>query len=252
MDGLQGVLQGHDLLISALPAAAALELEPTIVQAASEAGGRRFMPSEYTLDVTQATVRALVAGGGAPALITGRVDWADRLAAIAAQGQIEYTTLVTSGLLDLLLASGMFGFDVAHQRAVLYDRGKAQATGCTLAFVGRCVVAVVRMPEVETQNRGIQVAEVAYTGQALLGELERATGQPWTVEHVSTDEALAQGKEALARGDGRAAYLRYIAKLNFDGSGVAHLAEGLAWNRSGAYAVSRKSLRETVAEAVSG
>ena len=46
---------GHDILISALPAAVALQLEPTIVQASIEAGVRRFMPSEYTLDVTQST-----------------------------------------------------------------------------------------------------------------------------------------------------------------------------------------------------
>jgi saccharopine dehydrogenase-like NADP-dependent oxidoreductase len=78
-DALKGVLQGHDILISALPAAVALQFEPTIVQAAIEAGVHRFMPSEYTLDVTQSTVRALVAGSGAPPLIKGRVDWADRL-----------------------------------------------------------------------------------------------------------------------------------------------------------------------------
>ena len=77
-DGLKAVLQGHDILISALPAAVALQLEPTIVQASIEAGVRRFMPSEYTLDVTQSTVRSLVAGGGAPPLIKGRADWADR------------------------------------------------------------------------------------------------------------------------------------------------------------------------------
>jgi hypothetical protein len=67
-----------------------------------------------------------------------------------------------------------------------------------------------------------------------------------------TDEALEKGKEALARGDGRAAYLGYISKLNFDGSGAAHFEEGLAWNSSGEYAVSRKSLRKMVDDAVIG
>ena len=60
------------------------------------------------------------------------MDWADRLAEIAEQGRIEYTTIVTSGLMDLLLTRGMLGFDLQNQRAVLYDRGKAKATGCTL------------------------------------------------------------------------------------------------------------------------
>ena len=108
------------------------------------------------------------------------------------------------------------------------------------------------MPEVETKNRRIRVAEVEYTGQDILGELERATGKKWTVENGSTDEALEKGKEALARGDGRAAYLGYISKLNFDGSGAAHFEEGLAWNSSGEYAVPRKSLREMVDDAVIG
>jgi hypothetical protein len=141
------------------------------------------MPSEYTLGVTQSTVRSLVAGGGAPPLIKGRVDWADRLAEIAEHGRIEYTTIVTSGLMDLLLARGMLRFDLENQHAVLYDRGEAKATGCTSEFVGRCVAAVVRMPEVETKNRRIKVAEVEYTGQDILAELKRATGKKWTVEN---------------------------------------------------------------------
>jgi uncharacterized protein YbjT (DUF2867 family) len=196
-DGLKDVLQGHDILISALPAAVALQLEPTIVQAAIEAGVRRFMPSEYTLDVTQFTVRAVVAGSGAPPLIKGRVDWADRLAEFAEQGRIEYTTIVTNGLMDLLLTRGMLGFDLKNQRAVLYDRGEAKTTGCTLEFVGRCVAAVVRMPEVETKKRRIRVAEVEYTGQDILGELERATGKEPTAS--VTDGALPRSPEPWSR-----------------------------------------------------
>jgi hypothetical protein len=37
-----------------------------------------------------------------------------------------------------------------------------------------------------------------------------------------------------------------------DGSGAAHFEEGLAWNSSGEYAVSRKSLREMVDDSVIG
>ena len=86
------------------------------------------------------------------------MNWADRLAEIAEQGRIEYTTIVTSGLMDLLLTRDMLGFDLQNQR--------------------RC-----SMPEVETKNRRIRVAEVEYTGQDILGELERATGKKWMVEN---------------------------------------------------------------------
>ena len=55
-----------------------------------------------------------VVGGDAPTLIKGRVDWADRLAEIA--------------------------------RSMLYDRGDAKATGCTLEFVGRCVATDQNAP----------------------------------------------------------------------------------------------------------
>jgi len=89
---------------------------------------------------------------------------------------------------------------------------------------------------------GLPAAEVKHTGQDILGEFERATGNKWTVENRSTDEALEKGKGALARGDGRAPYLAYISKLNFDGSGAAHFEEGMVWKSSGSYAVSRKTL----------
>jgi len=57
-------------------------------------------------------------------------------------------------------------------------------------------------------------------------------------------------REEMGEGAYLGAYLGYISKLNFDGSGAARFEEGLAWNSTREYAVLRKSLREMVDHAV--
>lgn len=96
---LTTALQGHDLLISALPLLAAAETDEHLVSAAVAAGVRRYMPSEYTIDCMHPNAIA-VAGDS---VIAGKVASAKRVELLAEKGKIEFTTLVTGAFLDFWL-----------------------------------------------------------------------------------------------------------------------------------------------------
>ncbi|KAK4942876.1 hypothetical protein LTR10_017452 [Elasticomyces elasticus] len=237
-------LGGHDVLISTLNSAVAVELEPKLVGAAIRAGVKHFMPSEYTLDVTYPSARELGLGN----FIGARAAWADRLAEIASTGQITYTTLVTGGFLDFGLSTGMLGFDSTNKAARLYDHGQNAVTACTVPFIAKAVVVALQMPVDQVENKRINVAEVEYTGKELLQICELVTGEHWHVEEVSTESARQKGKELLAEGNARGAYLNFATALNFDGCGAANLTSGLEFGSG--YGLQRRSLEEIVREAV--
>lgn len=205
------------------------------------------MPSEYTLDVTHPSAREVGAGN----LIGARAAWADRLAQIAAaSGHITYTTLVTGGFLDWGIKTKMLGFDLKNKTARLYDHGRNTVTACTTRFVAEAVVVALQMMHVEqVKNKRLPVAEVEYTGRDLLRTLESATGEKqWRVEDISTESARQKGKELLAAGDPRGAYLNFATALNFDGCGAANLTTGLEFGSG--YGLRRRTLDEVVRDVV--
>jgi hypothetical protein len=215
------------------------------VAVAIKAGVPRFFPSEYTLDVTHPAARGL----GVGSLIGARAAWADKLADIASTGKITYTTLVTGGFLDWSIRGGMLSFDVANRAAVLFDNGRNKVTACTVKFVGEALVTALQMPDEDLRNKRVYVAEVEYTGQGLLETLEAATGQKWRVEVNNTQAAQEKGRQLLAEGQARGAYVHFVLALNFNGSGAATLSSGLQFGAG--YKLHRSSLKDIVQDALS-
>ncbi|KIW16070.1 hypothetical protein PV08_06121 [Exophiala spinifera] len=242
-------LQGQDVLISTLNSAVAVKLEPRLVQAAIQAGVKRFMPSEYTFDITHSAARSLGDGN----LIGERVSWADGLSRIASEGHITYTTLITGGFLDWGLRGGMLGFDLAQQEAVLYEKGEHKATGCTVGFVANAIVASLLLPDAETRNKRIYVAEVEYTGQEVLEVFQHVTGKTWKVTEVSVASTLEEGHQLLAQGNRRGAYVNYAVALNFNGCGAGYLVAGLDFGRTlGSLGLERQSLESIIRQVTRG
>lgn len=238
----------HDVLLSFVGGLAGYKVDVHLLAAAIAAGVKRFFPSEYTLDVTNPWARELAGDSTLGALAKN----ADILRDLANEGKIEYTTLVTGGLLDWGLNAGFLGFDVPQCKAVLYDGGKAFATGCTMDFVARAVETLLRMPAAETKNRRVKIAEVRYTGAEILGLFEDVTGKKWSVTESSTAQLTESARIAQQAGDAMGRYVGYILTLNFDGKGAGDFPEDLQWSAQGEFEIQRKSLREVVEDAVKG
>ena len=243
---LVAALREHDIVISAVSGSAYPGIDELLLRACMEAGVKRFMPSEFTLDVCHPAVEAIASG----TLLAAKIAFAELLAKLAADGKIEYTTLVTGGLIDWALDHGFGGIGLNQRKLTLFDKGVNSCTACTTVFVAQAVSAIVQMPRAETRNQRIKIAEVQYTGLQLLDALEHATGTQWAVRHISATQALDDGRKALEQGDVRGAYVGHVLKLNFDGNGAADFPEGLSWNSTGDFRVTRKSLGDIVSNAL--
>lgn len=247
---LTTALSNHDILISALPTSIAQSTEPALVKAAVAAKVRRFMPSEYTMDVCDSSYRVAAAENGTSIAIA-RIEWADELTAMAERGEIEYTTIMP-GMFPEYCVGGpkLWGYDLENRKAMLWDGGEHVCTGSTLQFTGRCVAAVLRMPEEETRNKRIRIAECEYSGKACVEALQEVMDEGWTTEEQSLEQMDGRIGEAMQKGDEMQAYLLWVVKWNFSGASLARYDEGLRWNREGEFEVPRMSLKEMMKASV--
>ncbi|MDI1488502.1 MAG: hypothetical protein OHK93_007777 [Ramalina farinacea] len=240
-------LKGCDVLISAL-GTKALSLEPQLVDSAIAAGVRRFIPSEFTKDVTEAEYRRTAKAD----LALHRIRWADERARIADQGKIAFTTFVTGPLIDASFQEEDFWpFDFRKKRAILYGGGTGKRTGCSMQFTGTCVAAVLKMPESRTKNQRIRIAETELTGRQLLDCLEAATGGgKWETEIKPLSDLTKQEEEDLRNGDMGRAYTDSVVRGDFDDSPSGYLPDGLEWGNDREVEITRKSLQQIVEEVV--
>jgi hypothetical protein len=242
-DALTSALRGHDLLISTLAGTAAETIDPLLISASISASVKRFMPSEYTLDIMHP--HAITIAGST--VLANKIRNAKAIHTLAEKGAIEYTTLVTGAILDWWFENGDLGVDIRGRKVVLYDGGEKKATGVTTDFIAECVGAVVRMSAEATKNRRIRIAEVEYDGRELLRVFEEVSGEKWDVEEKDTESLLEDGKKAGRRGDMRGFYVGHILRLNFDGEGAAFFEEGF---KHGGEFVTRRTLKEIVKSAI--
>ena len=168
-----------------------------------------------------------------------RIQWADELVHIAESGKIEYTTVVPGPYMDYCLSTGFWGYNVKARQAGRQAKSPNRRTGCSLRFVGECVAAIVlNIPEEQTKNRRIRIAEVEYSGQSLFSTFEFVTGQRWTIIEKPLHEADD--------------YEQFVIDMNFGDSPSGCLTDGLAWNKNGEYAVHRRKLKDIVVDVIKG
>jgi hypothetical protein len=104
-------------------------------------------------------------------------------------------------------------------------------------------------PPGESENKKIHIAEVEYSGAALLKELEEETGAKWDVTHVTSAELIEKAEQYRASGDLRMTAVSLIHLLNYGGSGAAYYPQALLTELVGPK-YQRKTLTQVVKEAV--
>ena len=91
-----------------------------------------------------------------------------------------------------------FGIVPADRKAAIWDDGNYKFSTSTRATIGKAVARVLKKP-VETANRSVFISSFEVNMNQILHAVKMATEQSyWTVEHVTTDEMLAKGKEEWA------------------------------------------------------
>ncbi|PSR84010.1 hypothetical protein BD289DRAFT_268725 [Coniella lustricola] len=192
VQSLTSALQGQDAVVSTL-GDAARKGQLNLVEAASQAGVKRFIPSEFGSNTVNPKAAAL------PCYATKvAVQKAVEEKAKTSNG-MTYTLILTGPFLDWGIMVG-FILNTKDRKTSLYDGGNRVFSTTTQPTIGRAVVGVLRHLE-ETKNRPVYVQEVATSLRELTDIAKKAKGHTgtWTEIDVKIDDVLAQGWEELKK-----------------------------------------------------
>lgn len=192
LDSLVGALKGQDAVVSTLNDAL-VPAQLKLVEAASQAGVKRYIPSEFGCDTQNPKTAAL------PVFSGGKVVVQKALKEKAEAGSLSYTFIVNGPFLDWGLMVG-FIIDPKKKQATLYDGGDRVFSATTLSDVGKAVAGVLRKPA-ETKNRAVYVQSTATSLKALVAASKKVSGQSegWTEKVVTVDDLQAEAYAELKK-----------------------------------------------------
>ncbi|RAL04829.1 uncharacterized protein BO80DRAFT_490986 [Aspergillus ibericus CBS 121593] len=195
MDGLGSLtaaLQGIDAVVSTV-GNAAIENQTLLIDAATAAGVKRFIPSEFGAVTTNPTLEHLP--------IYSPVSRIRKyLQEKAATGELSWSVLACGAFLDALWDAPIF-LDFQNHTATLLDEGDNRLSATSLSMVGRAVAAILQNFDA-TKNKVLHTSQAILTqNQALEYAKERRPDIDWRTSHVQTSVLLQEGVEDLRAGD---------------------------------------------------
>lgn len=131
---LTEALEGQDVLIATLEIDA-ISVQYNLLEAAIQAGVRRYVPSEYSGNVLDPNFAKLP-----PVALL--VDIQNKVKAAAAEGKIGYTIFAPGGFLNLMLNPPVM-LDWDNRTAHLYDGGKSKLSVSRLSTVAKGIRAAL-------------------------------------------------------------------------------------------------------------
>ncbi|KAL3302296.1 2'-hydroxyisoflavone reductase [Colletotrichum asianum] len=168
-----------DAVVSAL-SREAIPLQIQLIDAAATAGVKRFIPSEFGLNLQDPQIRKFPN-------YKHKVQVEEYLERKARSHGITYTYIYNNVFIDLSIETGVV-LDLEGRKARLYNGGKRAVSMITMPTAARAVVAVLKHSE-ETKNRPVYVHEGLMSQKEILGHAKEViSGGEWHEEQVHLEE----------------------------------------------------------------
>ncbi|KAL0944533.1 isoflavone reductase [Colletotrichum truncatum] len=229
-DAIKAAMEGQDVVISIVGGHAA-EDQRLLIDAALASGVKRFFPSEYgpyTRDPKMAKINPYT-----NPYKSAIVDYLQ-----SKETEMSWTSLVTGGFFDWAMDNGFFGFDFGTKTAGLIDDGIT--TFCFYYFSNNCQLSerrlnmqmrrkintssvrnkdipvipfrdyphrryvghvMVRLRTSPRRHHDIFIASFHHTQRDILNEIEKLDDQKWAIQHLSSDNVIANGEKRVKEGD---------------------------------------------------
>ncbi|KAI9053484.1 hypothetical protein LZ554_002439 [Drepanopeziza brunnea f. sp. 'monogermtubi'] len=145
LESLTEALAGQDAVVSAV-ASQAVATQKVLIDAAVKAGVKRFLPSEFGVDLKNPKARALP-------VYAAKVEIEEYLDALAVKNDISYTLVYNGPFLDWALRNEMF-LNFKERKAEIYDGGDQFFSTTRLSTVGKAVRGILHSSRstLETTN----------------------------------------------------------------------------------------------------
>ncbi|MCJ1398939.1 hypothetical protein MMC11_002140 [Xylographa trunciseda] len=191
IESLAKALTGQDAVVSCV-GSFALSSQPNIVEAASAAGVKRFIPAEFGADTLNPLTRAF-------AILKDKLQVQRMLVEKYEQSGMTYSLLFTGLFLDWGLENGMI-LGVKSRKGTLYDGGKTVMSTTTIASIAKGIAGCLLHPE-ETKNRGVYIQDATVSQSKLVELTNKVNPGEWDLKEASTIELEKQAAAAYERKD---------------------------------------------------
>lgn len=157
-----------------------------MIDAAVQAGVKRFIPSEYGNNTCVAAAELVPLYG----------DKAKVIAHLKNQEEkgLTWTAIHTGQFFDWGLEAGWLDYHLKERKARIFESGNTIWSTTTIDIAALAIVKVLLKPE-ETKNRPVHVASFNVSQRQVLGALEKASRTSWVVETLTSEEALEKARE---------------------------------------------------------
>ncbi|KAI5849194.1 putative isoflavone reductase like protein P3 [Tricharina praecox] len=202
---LVSALQGIDAVVSTV-GAPGVAAQKQVIDAAVEAGVKRFIPSEFGSDLDNPKSAGL-------AVFAGKVVVRKQLEQLAAQGRITWSAITPGAFLDWGIKVGFIGPNPKTKTSTLFDGGERPFAASLLSDIAQSVVGILHHPE-ETKNKLLYIYSAQLTLKHLTETYEKLLGVPIETTVVSTEQIEKEANEKIANGD-PSGYVQLIPRAIF-------------------------------------
>ncbi|PTB68419.1 NAD(P)-binding protein [Trichoderma citrinoviride] len=167
---LTAALQGHAVVIAALPGATPIGSQDTLIDAAVAAGVIRFLPAEFGTDTNN-----------------------DNCMKLPTRSQI---TPVSATRLYALVRTGSAAGFLVHPKAhtaTIYDDGNLPFSTTILSTISEAVASIIDHLE-ETKNRHVYIHDAVIAQNKLIGFMKRIIGKDWQLTYIDSSVVSAEGQ----------------------------------------------------------
>lgn len=173
-----------------------MESQTAFINAASEAGVRWVLPTEFGSDIHSQLAKDFP-------MMSMKNQFRD----LIEEKGMSWIAVVNNPWFDWSLKAGLWNVDIPGKKATLFDVGSAKFNTTTLAQVGRSVAALLSLPEDKLKkfkNNAVYIRSFWLNQRDILDSAIRATGtkeSDWEIKTQDPAEAIQASRDAVAAGN---------------------------------------------------
>ncbi|KAH7413811.1 hypothetical protein DE146DRAFT_638657 [Phaeosphaeria sp. MPI-PUGE-AT-0046c] len=192
---LVSALKGQDVLIVQL-GIEAMDSQILLINAASEAGVRWVLPTEFGSDIFSQMAKDFP-------MMSMKTKYRD----LIEEKGMSWIGVVNNPWFDWSLKAGLWNVDIPGRKATIFNVGDAKFNTTTLAQVGRGVAALLSLPEDKLnsfKNNAVYLRSFFLNQRDILDSAIRATGtkeSDWEIKTQDPAEAIQASRDAVAAGN---------------------------------------------------
>jgi len=189
---MENAFKGQDAVVATFNHKAN-SAQHAMVDAAVKAGVKRFIPADFGSNGESEAVMELF-----PPLRMKKaaIDYCRS----KESDTFSWTSIVTGLFVDVAIKNGFMGYNLKDRTATIWDSGDGKFSCSARHTIGTTVAQVLAQPE-KSKNRYVYTSSFETSQNAILASLEKHLDTKFTVNPVTSDDMIAQGKEGFAKGD---------------------------------------------------